>query len=396
MIYVLLAYISYPLVFLMSKLSGPRFSLPLEGVQPPRVLSGGRARAGGAQGESFVVFQTAKLGDMICSTPVFREIKRAYPASRLGVVIHPATRPLLKHNPHIDEIIEFDPRLYRGVAGKIRFAFALGKRGYSSALILMPNAANILAAFWALIPKRVCVYPNFTGPTLRRLLALNTHLEYHGEGRMSMETYLGALRQFGIKNCGMQKEVYAPKEADAKAAAYLKGDGPFAGVAPGTANVMKEWGREKFLELSKRISDETTATVVVIGSEKERAAGEEIVGACRASGGRRRAINACGAFSLEEAPALLKRLSVVIGVDTALIYMADALDVPAVDIAGPCDMNDQRPIGKGSVIIQKKSLPCVPCSHTFRVPYECREGHRSCVADVTVEEVFSAAVKIIQ
>lgn len=383
MIYVALAYISYPLVFLMTKLLGA---------------------ARGVQEDSFVVFQTAKLGDMICTTPVFREIKRAYPASRLGVVIHQATRPLLKNNPHIDEIIEFDPRLYRGVAGKIRFAFALRKRGYSSALILMPNAANILAAFWALIPKRVCVYPNFTGPTLRRLLTLNTHLEYHGEGRMAMETYLGALREFGIKNCEMQKEVYAPKEADAKAAAFLKDAGPFAGVAPGTANAMKEWGREKFLELSKRIFGETTATVVVLGSEKERAVGEEIVGACQASGGapplqaregRRRAINACGAFSLEEAPALLKRLSVVIGVDTALIYMADALGVPAIDIAGPCDMNDQRPVGRGSVIIQKKGLPCVPCSHTFRVPYECREGHRRCVADVTVEEVFSAVEKII-
>ena len=375
MIYVLLAYISYPLVFLMTKLLG------------------------GERPDSFVVFQTAKLGDMICTTPVFREIKRAYPACRLGVVIHPATRPLLKNNPHIDEIIEFDPRLYRGVAGKIRFALALGKRRYSSALILMPNAANILAAFWALIPKRVCVYPNFTGPTLRRLLALNMHLEYHGEGRMAMETYLGALKHFGIKDCETQKEVYAPEEADRKAAAYLKGGGLFAGVAPGTANAMKEWGREKFLELSKRILGETTATVVVLGSEKERAVGEEIVGGLRASGasgGARRAINACGAFSLEEAPALLKRLSVVIGVDTALIYMADALGIPAVDIAGPCDMSDQRPVGRGSVIIRKTGLPCVPCSHTFRVPYECREGHRRCVADVTVDEVFSAVEKIIQ
>ena len=378
MIYVLLAYISYPLVFLISKLSG---------------------RAGLEPAPTFVVFQTAKLGDMICTTPVFREIKRAYPASRLGVVIHPATRPLLKNNPHVDEIIEFDPKLYRGVAGKIRFALALGKRRYSSALILMPNAANILAAFWALIPKRVCVYPtpasgtrghDFTGPTLRRLLALNTHLEYHGEGRLSMETYLGALKHFGIKNCEMQKEVYAPKEADAKAAMFLKGGGPFAGVAPGTANAMKEWGREKFIELTKKIVDGTTATVVVLGSEKERVVGEEIVDSL----GARRVINACGAFSLEDAPALLKRLSVVIGVDTALIYMADALNVPVVDIAGPCDMNDQRPTGKGGVIIQKKELSCVPCSHTFRVPYECREGHRRCVADVTVDEVFSAALKL--
>ena len=361
---------SYPLVFLLSRLAGRR------------------------QDASFVVFQTAKIGDMICTTPVFREIKRAYPGSRLGVVITPLTRPLLKHNPHIDEIIEFDARRCHGVTGKLRFALGLRRSGYNRALILAPNAANILAAFWAALPQRVCIYPDVAGGTLKLLLGLNTHLERHVRGRMTMETFLRALRFFGIDDYRTDKEVYAPIDAGVKAAAYLKGAGPFVGVVAGSANAMKDWGLERFKALSKRLLKETDAVIVVLGSEKERPAGEELRGAGAEA---ERVINACGEFTLEEAPALLKRLSVVIGVDTALIYMADALNVPVVDIAGPCDMNDQRPVGKRAVILQRREgLACVPCSHTFKAPYECREGHRRCAAGVSVEEVFSAVAAVFK
>src|SRR3990167_9452485 len=103
----------------------------------------------------------------------------------------------------------------------------------------------------------------------------------------------------------------------------------------------------------------------------------------------------CGAFNLEELPAAIKRLSLVIGADTGLIYMADALNVPVVDIAGPCNMNDQRPTGKDAVIIQKKDIDCVPCSHTFKTPYECRYGHRECITGISANEAFEKIISII-
>ncbi|MEK7773278.1 MAG: hypothetical protein AAB307_02935, partial [Deltaproteobacteria bacterium] len=96
MLYVILAYISYPLVYLASRFS----------------------RRGM---DSILVFQTAKIGDMICTTPVFREIKRAHPMIRLGVVADPVTAPLLRFNPHIDEIIEFKKEWKHGMAGKLAF-----------------------------------------------------------------------------------------------------------------------------------------------------------------------------------------------------------------------------------------------------------------------------------
>lgn len=366
MIYVLLAYICYPFISLFTKFKK-------------------RKR------DSVLVFQTAKIGDMICTTPVFREIKKACPGIRLGVVIDPVTKPLLDYNPHIDEVIVLDRKKTKGLFGKLSFARHLRSRGYSAALVLMPNVTNLFTALWAGIPERVSVYPDFAGRTLKYLLALTTGVEYHLSPRMSMETYLRSLRHLGIEKWETDKEVYQSPGAETKVSNILGGQGPFVGLVLGTGNEMKDWGRDNFLVLARIILERTGAGVVLLGSEKEAAVANAVIDYAGAA----RIQNLCGLLTLAEMPALIKRLSAAVGVDTGLIYMADALGVPVVVVAGPCDMNDQRPTGPQSFIVQDRQFPCVPCSHTFSTPYECMHKHRGCLTEITAEGVFKRLMKAL-
>lgn len=365
MIYVILAYLSYPFIAIFGR------SAPLT---PGSIL----------------VFQTAKIGDMICTSPVFREIKKANPTTWLGAVIDPVTEPLLRHNPYVNEIIIFDRRKEKGIIRKIQFARRLHKKGYSCALILMPNVTNIFSAFWARIPRRISIYPDYAGATLRHAMRLNTGVEYHLSPKMSMETYLQSLRHFGVQYGGLDKEVYPSPGAGKKAFDHLRGEGPFVGIVLGTGNELKDWGRPNFMTLAKMLLDGTSVTIVLLGSDKESTVAREII----TSFGDARAINLCGIFTLSEMPAVIKRLTVVVGVDTGLIYMADALNIPLIDIAGPCDMSDQRPLGKQSQIIQEIGIvECIPCSHTFLTPYACRYGHKNCVKEISPEQVFKNLVR---
>ncbi|MDI6744521.1 MAG: glycosyltransferase family 9 protein, partial [Thermodesulfovibrionales bacterium] len=106
-------------------------------------------------------------------------------------------------------------------------------------------------------------------------------------------------------------------------------------------------------------------------------------------------INAVGKLHLNELPALVEKLSLFIGVDTGITYMADALSIPVVNIAGPSNMENQRPTGKNAVIIQKTDLPCVPCSHTFKSPYNCEINTRECINSVSVDEIYINAKKLL-
>lgn len=66
---------------------------------------------------SILVFQTAEVGDGISTSPVFREIKRAYPSTRLGIIVDPIIKEFLEHNPHLDEIIDSIDQYVKGVEG---------------------------------------------------------------------------------------------------------------------------------------------------------------------------------------------------------------------------------------------------------------------------------------
>ena len=58
------------------------------------------------RGPMFIIIcRLDAMGDVVMTTPLFRELKRAFPKSRCTVVVRNAFRPLLLTNPHIDEIL---------------------------------------------------------------------------------------------------------------------------------------------------------------------------------------------------------------------------------------------------------------------------------------------------
>jgi hypothetical protein len=67
----------------------------------PRNRIGSRRR----DGLSLLVIRLDGLGDVVLTTPLFRELKRAFPGSSCTVVVQDAFRPPLVTNPYIDEII---------------------------------------------------------------------------------------------------------------------------------------------------------------------------------------------------------------------------------------------------------------------------------------------------
>lgn len=195
------------------------------------------------------------------------------------------------------------------------------------------------------------------------------------------------LRVIGIESNNISKEVYKSKTAENKAR-QLFGElkEPLIGIAVSSGNKLKELGSEKIMQLAQILLDTPDISVVLIGTSEDRAAASMIVDSL---GKRESIVDATGKLSLGELPALIERLSLFVGVDTGIVYMADALSVPVIDIAGPSDMEDQRPTGAKSRILQKK-IQCVPCSHAFHAPYACMQNTRECLQLMSVREICYA------
>ncbi|MBF0328439.1 MAG: glycosyltransferase family 9 protein [Nitrospirae bacterium] len=340
-----------------------------------------------------LVIQTAKIGDMICSTPVFREIKRKYPTAHLTVFAAPSTIEIISDNPNVDEIVSIKTEEYSGLGGKLKLAALIREGHYDAAVCLNPNTLFSLALFWGLVPVRLTIFPNFCGLTFQIASYLFSGTEKHIQGRLTSETYLRMLKKIGIESIDTKKDIFINNDAASKASEILQNiNKPLIGIGVSSGNKLKELGAGKFAEVVNILLDKMNANIVLVGAFDEKQTADAII----ASIIRKNMVtDAVGKLKLRELPSLIARLSLFISVDTGIAYMADALGIPVIDIAGPSDMEDQRPTGDNCAIIQK-NIACAPCSHSFKSPYHCALGTRECIESVSAEEIFGAAAKIIK
>lgn len=358
-----------------------------------------RRMAGRAPGvpQRILVIQMAKIGDLLCATPVFREIRQRYPQAFLAVMATAQNAPLLRANPQVDEVIVADAGLFRGALGKRALVCLLRQGRYDTVVCLNAGAAYAVAALWARIPRRLAVQANFGGMSHRLAARLWSAVERHRGDRLIQATYLALLAHLGINAARVDKEVFTAAGADEKAAAVLgpaTGSirGPLVGMGVSSANPLKALGSEKIIDVAGRILAARPGTrLVLIGSSADRSQAQEIAHRLPAEA----VIDACGAVGIAELPALLRRLAVFIGVDSGVTYMADAAGVPLVSVAGPCNMQETRPLGQRVILLQRADLPCAPCAHIFHAPYTCRVGTRACIKDISAADIAGAALALL-
>jgi heptosyltransferase-2 len=103
--------------------------------------------------KKIAVIQTAFPGDVILATPVFEALKEGYPECVLAAVIRPESYPLLRNNPHIDDLIVYDKYgRDKGIRGMLRISRLLN--GYDRAVIIQRFLRSALIPLLAGIKER--------------------------------------------------------------------------------------------------------------------------------------------------------------------------------------------------------------------------------------------------
>lgn len=336
-----------------------------------------------------LVIQTAKIGDFVATTPVFRALRCCLPDVEIVALLHPVNVPLARGLDSIDRIIVLPKQGFKGWAGK-RWLLDQLAEGYDGVLILSPNLTNLLVPFWAGVPKRVSVLADRRKGSSRLAWPFLTHGEPHRTGQLFRETALRALEGLGIKVdaalLALPNEVCGVASGQAKLnALVLAGLHPLVGFGLGAGNRMKALDAVQIEALAGQIVNRTPATLVLIGTDADRAAAEALCARLPAG----RVVDTTGQWLLDELPVLLGALDCFVGVDSGATYMADALGVPVVDFMGPADADDQRPISRQALVI-RSAEPCAPCSHAFDAPYNCRFGTRACIVGIPLEVLLDA------
>ena len=123
-----------------------------------------------------LIIQWAKLGDMVCTTPMFRAIKEAHPDWTVHVLCRQSSAVALQGNPFIDRVIVGGTR-----GGMIRM---LSRERYDAVINCLPGAFFSLVGLWCGARDRINTFSQRLGHLIRWTRVCNTvNLEYRpGDG----------------------------------------------------------------------------------------------------------------------------------------------------------------------------------------------------------------------
>jgi heptosyltransferase-2 len=156
-------------------------------------------------------------------------------------------------------------------------------------------------------------------------------------------------------------------------------DQPLFGIhAGGLYGKAKHWGDANYCDVANRLRADGFE-VILLTSPSERLQAETISAACDGLP----IIGEDG--DVLQLAAAISHCSIILTNDSGPLHLAAALAVPSVAIFGPTDPG--RTVIPGATRVMRKEIGCGPCYQK-----ECPLGHHRCMSEITVDEVYAAAV----
>ncbi len=340
------------------------------------------------------------IGDVVLSTPVIRGLRRRYPAAHLAYVVEPLAAPVVRGNPHLDEVIVVP--VTRGLArltGDLALGARLRRGRYDIAIDLHggPRSAWFTRASGA--PQRI-------GYAITGRRWMYTHVVPRAAAltpRHSVENQWDLLAPLGVGPCTPGRDgLQMPDDADATArvrarlqAAGITPDQRLVVMHVSAGNPFRRWPADAWESLIVRLAhgDPSRRFLLSSGPSDEAAAGAIREGARRRLAGLGEVLPDLGDLDLPELRALIALAAAYIGGDTGPTHVASTTATPIVELLGPTLAERSRPWRDPrcfSETVDVGPLPCRPCHQRVCVPGDFR-----CLGGIGVDRVVDAAERAL-
>ncbi len=198
-----------------------------------------------------LIVRPDRIGDVVLSTPIPREIKRQFPESFVAVLVRKYTRDIYLNNPHVDEILLIDdinPGEKNYFWRKVK---EIKSYKFTHALMLLPDERINYILFFAGIRKRYGVGHKFyQAITFVKGISRNKYIPLRHEADYSMDL----ARAIGVKPESLdveihltEKELQRSRELRKK---YLDGKKYLIGIHSTSGNSAANWKPGEYLKLA--------------------------------------------------------------------------------------------------------------------------------------------------
>lgn len=279
------------------------------------------------------------LGDLLCATPSWRALRRAFPASSLTLLGLPGAEPVVRRaGGHVERVLPFagwpgivesptrDPRAITAWLASVqaqRFDLVVQQHGdgRSSNPLAVLLGGRVTVGFhrpglWCPDPDRFPPYPDGL-PEVRRHLALLAHLGIPADG---------------------EDLAFDVEPQDLREAAAFELPSPYVCLHPGASVDARRWPAPRFAEVGDALAG-AGFHVVLTGGAGERPVTHAVASATRAP-----VSDLAGRTSLGGLAAVLRGAHLLVTNDTGVSHLAAALRVPSVVVFSASDPDRWAPL----------------------------------------------------
>ena len=332
-----------------------------------------------------LIVRLSAIGDVVMATPLIGALKRTWPDSEISWLVEKSAAPLLQHHPDLDEVIVWPRDEWRrmfsgGRYFKLTFSLfsfirGLQRRKFQLALDVQGLLKSGIWVFLSGAKHRIGVGSREGS----RFLMTEVIDRSRVKNRISSQYFLLA-EEMGLDTNDFKMVLEVGEAAERFATEFKDNLGSgYAVLCPFTTRPQKHWIEERWRELADRIIDKLELTVVLLGGPDDEDTGGRI-----AKPVHPRILNMTGKTTIQQAAALIKGSSLLIGVDTGLTHMGFALDVPTIALFGATAPYLNTEGTSGTVLYHPHE--CSPCR---RNP-TC-EDLFPCMDAISVDEVIRTA-----
>jgi len=339
------------------------------------------------------------IGDVLLTTPALKALREYFPSARIVALVSQWTKDVLKNNPHVDELLFFD---FFPVAG--RLSHLTRKRKSQLQHLLSPYSFDLAIDFRKEPETRevlTLANPRYTAGYGGHSLPFKLTVELPAFPRRihRAEQFLDLVRALGAQTSASEPTLYPSDEDRSFARNFLARHGvqpqdTLIGIHPGARDEIKQWFKERYAALIDKLAAEFPhGKIFLFGGPLDKMFLLEIMSNTSA-----KPILCDSPFALLQFAAILEKMHVFIGNNSAPVHIASAMKTPVVEIHSAfVDSREWSPYGKRNIILEA-DIPCAPCHKTVcRTWYyeERKPVPLFCLRLIHTEDVVRAVKKIL-
>ena len=329
--------------------------------------------------QRILVIKLDHLGDVLLATPVFSNLRRAYPAANIHALVGEWGEVGLRSHPDVDKILRYNARFFcRPGKPKPRYEVftVLSQLRQQKYDLIIDLRGDWLTALFALMkPTRYRLDYAWLQVANKLRLARFTGLH-------QLERNLDLLRTADIP-ISCELPAFHTDAADRNWVdnflheSEILSNRPLIIIHPGSPIPLKRWRTERFAAVADWLIEQKNAQILFVGTRDEVDITTTVQNQMHG-----KSINLAGGTTVSQLAELLKHCHLFLGNDSGPMHIATAVGTKTIGLYGPGDPARFGPVGPNCHAV-RNSPHCLPSRVT-----DCKYGGEWSMEDIRTEDVI--------